>query len=43
MKFTYEPLNNGMYAGHGLVKRMLPEYEKWLTGLLTSSPQLQAL
>jgi len=42
VKFTYEPLNNGMYAGHGLVKRMLPEYGKWLTGLLTSKPKLKA-
>lgn len=42
VKFTYEPMNNGMYAGHGLVKRMLPEYGKWLTSLLTAKPDLKA-
>ncbi|CAE7949107.1 unnamed protein product, partial [Symbiodinium sp. KB8] len=42
VKFTYEPLNNGMYTGHGLVKRMLPEYGKWLSSLLTAKPDLKA-
>eukprot|EP00931_Biecheleriopsis_adriatica_P056391 TRINITY_DN33416_c0_g1_i3.p1 TRINITY_DN33416_c0_g1~~TRINITY_DN33416_c0_g1_i3.p1 ORF type:complete len:312 (+),score=84.47 TRINITY_DN33416_c0_g1_i3:398-1333(+) len=42
VKFTYEPLNHGMYAGHGLVKRMLPEYSKWLKSLLESKQDLMA-
>eukprot|EP00440_Ansanella_granifera_P025321 gb/GFBE01027498.1/.p1 GENE.gb/GFBE01027498.1/~~gb/GFBE01027498.1/.p1 ORF type:complete len:573 (+),score=114.33 gb/GFBE01027498.1/:1-1719(+) len=42
VKFTYEPLNNGMYAGHGLVKRMLPEYSGWLRSLLEAHPPLKA-
>jgi len=40
VKLTYEPLNNGVYVGHGLVARMLPEYKKWLTSLLTAKPPL---
>ncbi|CAK9091908.1 unnamed protein product [Durusdinium trenchii] len=42
VKFIYEPMNNGMYTGHGLVKRMLPEYGKWLTSLLNAKPELKA-
>jgi len=40
VKPSYEPLNNGTYVGMNLVNRMVPEYSKWLSEILTAKPAL---
>jgi len=40
VKPSYEPLNNGTYVGMNLVNRMLPEYSKWLSEILSAKPAL---
>jgi len=40
VKPSHEPLNKGTYVGLDLVNRMLPEYSKWLSEILSAMPAL---